>query len=80
MMPGGLGGFVPCAIGANHCSLRHVGWERCGHGLTSQPRENASEAFLKELLQLSFGTLQGLLLGIALAFASTWARCWPGHC
>ena len=27
-------------------------WEKCGHGLTSRPRESASEAFLDELLQL----------------------------
>ena len=33
---GGLGRFVPCAIGANHCRLRHIGWEKCGHGLTSR--------------------------------------------
>ena len=44
--------FVPCSVGADHCRLRRVGWERCGHGLTSRPRESASEAFLNELLQL----------------------------
>ena len=43
MLPGGLGRFVPCSIGANHCRLRHIGWEKCGHGLTSRPRESASE-------------------------------------
>ena len=43
MLPGGLGRFVPCFIGANHCRLRHVGWEKCGHGLTSRPRESAFE-------------------------------------
>ena len=52
MLPGGLGRFVPCSIGANHCRLRHLGWERCGHGLTSRPRESASELFLDELLSL----------------------------
>ena len=41
-LPGGLGRFVPCSIGANHCRLRHIGWERCGHGLTSRPRESSS--------------------------------------
>ena len=51
-LPGGLLKFVPCAIGANHCRLRHIGLERCGHGLTSRPRESTSEAFLNELLQL----------------------------
>ena len=25
-LPGGLGRFVPCSIGANHCRLRHIGW------------------------------------------------------
>ena len=35
LLPGGLGRFVPCSIGANHCRLRHIGWERCGHVLTS---------------------------------------------
>ena len=52
MLLGGLGRFVPCSIGANHCRLRHVGWERCGHGLTSRPRESASGTFLDQLLLL----------------------------
>ena len=47
---GGLGRFVTCSIGANHCRLRHIGWEKCGHGLTSRPRESASVPFLDELL------------------------------
>ena len=51
-LPGGLGRFVPCSIGANHCRLRYIGWEMCGHGLTSRPRETASEFFLNELLGL----------------------------
>ena len=45
LLPGGLGRFVPCSIGANLC-------ERCGHGLTSRPRESASGAFLDQLLLL----------------------------
>ena len=49
---GGWGGLSPCSIGANHCRLRHIGWEKCGHGLTSRPRETALEPFLDELLQL----------------------------
>ena len=52
LLPGGHGRFVPCSIGANHCRLRHIGWEKCGHGLTSRPRESASELFLNELLTL----------------------------
>ena len=51
LLPGGLRRFVPCSIGANHCRLRHIGWEKCGHGLTSRPRESASELFLNELFQ-----------------------------
>ena len=52
LLPGGLRRFVPCSIGATHCRLRHIGWEKCGHGLTSRPRESASELFLNELLSL----------------------------
>ena len=52
LLPGGLGRFLPCSIGANHCRLRHIGWEKCGHGLTSSPRESASELFLNEFLSL----------------------------
>ena len=52
LLPGGLGRCVPCFIGANHCRLRHIGWEKCGRGLTSRPRESASELFLDEFLGL----------------------------
>ena len=52
LLLGGLRRFVPCSIGANHCRLRHSGWECCGHGLTSRPHESASELFLNELLSL----------------------------
>ena len=51
-LPFGLQRFVPCDIGANHCRLRHIGWERCGHGLTSRPRESSSVDFLDKLLVL----------------------------
>ena len=47
LLPGGLGRFVPCSIGANHCRLRHVGWERCSHGLTSRPHESASRCIAR---------------------------------
>ena len=50
LLPGGLGRFVACSIGAHHCRLRQKGWEKCGHGLTSRPRESASAPFLHELL------------------------------
>ena len=32
-LPGGIGRFAPCRIGANHCRLRHIGWEKCAVGL-----------------------------------------------
>ena len=51
-LPGGIGRFIPCDVGANHRRLRHIRWEKCGHGFTSRPRESASEAFLDEMLQL----------------------------
>ena len=47
---GGLGRFIPCAIGANHSRLRHIGWVKSGHGLTSRPRETSDIRFLDELL------------------------------
>ena len=87
----GLRRFVPCSIGANHCKLRHIGWERCGHGLTSRPRECASEPFLNELLGLfSYppGSARALLAGtLPLRFcaarfagsAPTWRLPVPGH-
>ena len=28
-----------------------LGWENCGHGLTSRPRESASELFLNEVFK-----------------------------
>ena len=51
-LPGGIGRFVRCRIGANYCRLRHIGWEKCGHGLTSRPRETAGVTLLDELLAL----------------------------
>ena len=44
-MPGGIGRFLPYDVGSNHCRLRHIGWEKCGHGLTSGPRETGSEIY-----------------------------------
>ena len=52
MLSGGLGRSMPCSIGANHCRLRHMGWEKCGHVLTSRPRESSSVHVLDELLVL----------------------------
>ena len=49
---GGLERFLPCQIGAHHCRLRHLGWEKFGHGLTSRPRETSDPAFLDSLLEV----------------------------
>ena len=62
-LPGGLGRFLPRAIGANHSRLRHIGWDKSGHGFTSRPRETSNVKFLDELLFL-FGYLPGS--GVAL--------------
>ena len=59
----GLGWFVPCSLGANHRRLRHTGWEKCGHGLTSRPRESAWEGFGDELLVL-FGYPSGSAMAL----------------
>ena len=52
LLPGGLGRFLPGGVGANHSRLRHIGWDKCSHGLTSRPRETSSVWFLDELLIL----------------------------
>ena len=79
LLPGGLGRFVTCSIGANHCRLRHIGWEKCGHGLTSRPRESASLHFLDELLALfryPSGSGRALLAGtLPLRYCSTRFAC-----
>ena len=70
LLPGGLGRFVPCSIVANHCRLQHIGWEKCGHGLTSRPRESASEGFLDELLVLfGYPPACGHVRGLVTEFA-----------
>ena len=79
LLPGGLGRFVPCSIGAIHCRLRHIGWEKCGHGLTSRPRESASVHFLDELLALfryPAGSGHALLAGtLPLRYCTTRFAC-----
>ena len=70
-LPGGLGRFLPCRIGANHCRLRSIGWERCGHGLTSRPLEASDAGFLEDLLIL-FGYPVGS--GQLLVDGSLWMR------
>ena len=52
VLPGGLGQFLPCAIGANHSRLRHIGWVQSVHGLTSRPCGTSNIRFLDELLFL----------------------------
>ena len=76
---GGIDRFIPCDIGANHCRLRHTGWEKCGHGLTSSPTKSASEGFLNELLLLfrypprsAAALLEGTL---PLRYCAGWLAC-----
>ena len=68
--------------------LKHIVWEKCGHGLTSRPRETADVTFLDELLVLfrypprSAPALLGgtlLLRYCAVTFANripTWRALW----
>ena len=63
-MPGELGRFLPCRIGANHCRLRSICWEKCGHGLASGLLE-ASRAGFWMICCPSLGTQQVL-----------WNLCW----
>ena len=39
-LPGGIGRFLPCGVGSHTSRLRHLGWNRCSHGLTSRPVES----------------------------------------
>ena len=81
LLPGRLGRFVPCSTGANHCRLRHIGWEECSHGLTSRPLQSASEGFLNELLVLlgyPSGSAVALLNGeLPLRYCSGKFACRP---
>ena len=67
-----LGRFIPCGIGADNCRLRHIGWEKSFHGLTSRPRETSNICFLNEVLFLC-----GYPPGSGLAFP-TWSLPAPG--
>ena len=82
VLPCGLARFLPCGIGAHHCRLRHIGWEKCGHGLTSRPRETSGPLFLDSLLQVfgyPVGSGRVLLAGdlplVALLFGSLLGGC-----
>ena len=48
-LPGGLVRFLSFTIGANHCRLRHIGWEKCGHGLASRLGKTSSVHFIDDL-------------------------------
>ena len=49
---GGLGRFLPCEVGTHFSMLRHVGWERRSHGLTSRPLESCHHQCLKAVCGL----------------------------
>ena len=34
-LPGGLGRFLPCRLGSHMSRLRHLGWNQCSHGVSS---------------------------------------------
>ena len=51
-LPGGIGRFIPGRTGANHNRLRHVGWQKCCHGLSCRPLNTSGEGFLDDLLGL----------------------------
>ena len=51
-LPGGLGRFIRCCTGANHCRLRVIGWERCGHVLPLGPLRKSAPRVLGSLLIL----------------------------
>ena len=51
-LPGGIGRFIPGRIGENHSRLRHVGWQKCCHGLSCRPLETSGEEVLSDLLSL----------------------------
>ena len=74
-LPGGTGRCMPCDVGANQCGLRHIGWEKCGHGVTSRPGASASEGFLNELLLLFLNPPRSAaaLLG---GYSASSVLCW----
>ena len=39
-LPGGMGRFLPCGVGAHMSRLRHLGWNQCSHGLFSRSLES----------------------------------------
>ena len=90
MLPGGLGRFVPCSIGANHCRLRMLVGRGVVMGLLlGLGRESASGAFLDQLLLHYPPRSSGALLAgtLPLRYCSTkfvrripfWTLPVPGH-
>ena len=59
-LPGGLERFVLGRIGANRVRPRHVGWEKCCHGLTCRPGESSGD--LGDLFELAWLPFEGLVL------------------
>ena len=51
-LPGCIARFILGRIGTNRSRLRHVGWEKCCHGLTCRPLETSGEGALSDLLSL----------------------------
>ena len=47
LLPGGLFRCLPCHIGANYCRLRHLGWKKCGHGLTFSAQGNVGSRLFR---------------------------------
>ena len=60
-LPGGLARFIPCQPSAHYTRFLHVGWRRCGHGLSSRPRESCDHQFLAPLLNF-FGYPDGAVI------------------
>ena len=54
-LPRGIRWLVSCDLGANHCRLRHLGWEKCGHGLTPGLVSRPRKVFLMSSAAASLG-------------------------
>ena len=57
-LPGGLARFIPCQPSAHYARSVHVGWTRCGHGLSSRPPESCDTQLMHPLLSF-FGYPDG---------------------
>ena len=45
-LPRSLGRFLPCDLNSHMSRLRHLGWSRCSHGLSSRPLESCHQQCL----------------------------------